>query len=471
MKRVAYHCLIFSAFLIANPSLVVTQTFHNEALIEIPGNNYDIAVYAESSIYGGVGYLSWVNERDSIYSIYLMSLELDSGDPIIISSDDRIKSTPKIAMKYREGIRTVWQENTNGFYRIVGRDVTGDTLGEIYVLQDSLSSEPQFNLNMHRLVWIENGGLYIRMLYPSMGEPFLIDSGSCSSPDIISYDGITYTSIVYEKEENDGHSIYHAEYDSRSTPAWGINRITEGENRNPVFGMEDAFSYEMYEDGVWRIVYSSYFGSEYYKTNNKLYNYRNPYIFAYAVPTGPSDIEIPFFVAFVTDSLGFDNVFIKPFYFSSELYDTIIHISDMEGIHYQPKTGFVSANDTIYAAVFWHREYESKTDIWMAKTVFKPIITSVEKLNPDGQTFLLRQNYPNPFNPTTTISFSIPEPADMTLHIYDVLGRLVATLVDGRMESGEYSRVFDAGHLPSGVYVYRLRAGNRSVTKLCLLVK
>jgi hypothetical protein len=189
------------------------------------------------------------------------------------------------------------------------------------------------------------------------------------------------------------------------------------------------------------------------------------------VPTGPSDIEIPFFVAFVTDSLGFDNVFIKPFYFSSELYDTIIHISDMEGIHYQPKTGFVSANDTIYAAVFWHREYESKTDIWMAKTVFKPIITSVEKLNPDGQTFLLRQNYPNPFNPTTTISFSIPEPADMTLHIYDVLGRLVATLVDGRMESGEYSRVFDAGHLPSGVYVYRLRAGNRSVTKLCLLVK
>jgi hypothetical protein len=196
MKRVAYYCLIFSAFLIANPSLVVTQTFHNEALIEIPGNNYDIAVYAESSICGGVGYLSWVNERDSIYSIYLMSLELDSGDPIIISSDDRIKSTPKIAMKYREGIRTVWQENTNGFYRIVGRDVTGDTLGEIYVLQDSLSSEPQFNLNMHRLVWIENGGLYIRMLYPSMGEPFLIDSGSCSSPDIISYDGITYTSAV-----------------------------------------------------------------------------------------------------------------------------------------------------------------------------------------------------------------------------------------------------------------------------------
>jgi hypothetical protein len=77
------------------------------------------------------------------------------------------------------------------------------------------------------------------------------------------------------------------------------------------------------------------------------------------------------------------------------------------------------------------------------------------------RTFSLDQNYPNPFNPTTSIRFSIPDagvPLRVSLEVFDMLGRRLATLVRERMEPGTYERQFDASHLPSGVYFYRLTA-------------
>jgi hypothetical protein len=85
--------------------------------------------------------------------------------------------------------------------------------------------------------------------------------------------------------------------------------------------------------------------------------------------------------------------------------------------------------------------------------------------------FTLYQNFPNPFNPSTTIRFSIPEQSKVTLIVYDMLGREVATLVDEQLQPGEYSRLFDARHLAGGVYPYRLRAGEYVQTKRLLLVK
>lgn len=95
--------------------------------------------------------------------------------------------------------------------------------------------------------------------------------------------------------------------------------------------------------------------------------------------------------------------------------------------------------------------------------------------------FVLHQNYPNPFNPTTTIRFAIPvgtrpatETADkhaVSLRVYDVLGREVATLVNEVKQPGRYSVVFDAGNLPSGVYFSTLAADGFRQTKKLLLIK
>ncbi|MFQ3598821.1 MAG: T9SS type A sorting domain-containing protein, partial [Chloroherpetonaceae bacterium] len=88
-----------------------------------------------------------------------------------------------------------------------------------------------------------------------------------------------------------------------------------------------------------------------------------------------------------------------------------------------------------------------------------------------ARAFELAQNYPNPFNPTTTIRYQIPTAETVSLKVYDVLGKEVATLVNGRQEAGSYNVPFNAAGLSSGVYFYRLQAGGFVETKKMLLVK
>ena len=85
--------------------------------------------------------------------------------------------------------------------------------------------------------------------------------------------------------------------------------------------------------------------------------------------------------------------------------------------------------------------------------------------------FQLNQNYPNPFNPSTTISYQLPNQAHVTLKVFDVLGREVATLVNKLEEPGYKSVVFDGGRLATGVYNYRLQVGTYIATKRLLLLR
>jgi hypothetical protein len=85
--------------------------------------------------------------------------------------------------------------------------------------------------------------------------------------------------------------------------------------------------------------------------------------------------------------------------------------------------------------------------------------------------FSLSQNYPNPFNPTTTINFSIPKSGFVTLKVFDVLGREVSTLVNETRVAGNYSVDFDGSRLSSGVYFYRIQAGDFISIKKMMLTK
>jgi hypothetical protein len=84
---------------------------------------------------------------------------------------------------------------------------------------------------------------------------------------------------------------------------------------------------------------------------------------------------------------------------------------------------------------------------------------------------VLRQNYPNPFNPSTTIEFALAKAGFVTLTIYNVAGENVATLVSESLTAGSYQYHWDAGGLASGVYFYRLEAGQFSQTKKLLLLR
>ena len=83
----------------------------------------------------------------------------------------------------------------------------------------------------------------------------------------------------------------------------------------------------------------------------------------------------------------------------------------------------------------------------------------------------LSQNHPNPFNPSTTIDYTLTTPASVTLDVFNVLGEQVSSLVDGHRSAGTHTVNFNAGNLTSGVYFYRLTAGNETITHKMVLAK
>jgi photosystem II stability/assembly factor-like uncharacterized protein len=99
------------------------------------------------------------------------------------------------------------------------------------------------------------------------------------------------------------------------------------------------------------------------------------------------------------------------------------------------------------------------------------VTTGIASPSEEPSTFAVNQNYPNPFNPTTVISYKLSTVSYVTLKVYDILGNEVATLVNEKQEAGTHSVPFDGSHFSSGVYFYRLAAGNMTSTKKMVLLK
>ena len=87
------------------------------------------------------------------------------------------------------------------------------------------------------------------------------------------------------------------------------------------------------------------------------------------------------------------------------------------------------------------------------------------------QVYSLSQNYPNPFNPATNFSFDLPVASHVTLTIFNVLGQEVTTLIDKKMEAGSHTVEWNAARFSSGVYFYRISAGNFTETKKMMILK
>lgn len=127
----------------------------------------------------------------------------------------------------------------------------------------------------------------------------------------------------------------------------------------------------------------------------------------------------------------------------------------------------VIANGSLY----FMANYTGLADLWRIKGQATGIENNLESSLPTE--FKLEQNYPNPFNPTTNIQYQVSSSSNVTLKVYDVLGKEVAVLVNEEKQAGRYSVQLSANsyQLSSGMYFYKLTAGNYSTTKKMLLMK
>jgi hypothetical protein len=136
----------------------------------------------------------------------------------------------------------------------------------------------------------------------------------------------------------------------------------------------------------------------------------------------------------------------------------------------------VQSGKSFYFRVYpWYAGAASNSKyVYTQLAEIKGSTTVVSAVREEGvlpQAFQLAQNYPNPFNPTTTIQFSIAQKSHVVLDVFNILGQSVARLVDGELSVGSYHATFDASRLSSGVYLYRLQAGDFVRTQKMVLMK
>ena len=102
------------------------------------------------------------------------------------------------------------------------------------------------------------------------------------------------------------------------------------------------------------------------------------------------------------------------------------------------------------------------------------VTSEINSVNVNGRNidlFSLKQNYPNPFNPSTKIGFSLKKASNVKLVIFNLIGERIATIIDKEMGAGEHEALFNSKNINSGIYFYKLEAGNYSETKKMILIK
>jgi hypothetical protein len=112
-----------------------------------------------------------------------------------------------------------------------------------------------------------------------------------------------------------------------------------------------------------------------------------------------------------------------------------------------------------------------QVDLDGTQSIYYPITADIVPGETMATKFALDQNYPNPFNPSTQIAFSITKEGPVSLRVYDVLGREIATLVNENRKRGQYTEKFNGIQMASGVYVYVLRSSQGQLVGRMMLLK
>jgi hypothetical protein len=156
--------------------------------------------------------------------------------------------------------------------------------------------------------------------------------------------------------------------------------------------------------------------------------------------------------------------------------------TDNSQTHLAPYLRTVTTGSSVECTAFSEYTYEAgvtgpggangnESVAYLGTQKFTVTLTGVNDRSNTVNSFALSQNYPNPFNPSTKINYSIPAKSNVSLKVYDMLGREVANLVNATQEAGNHSVNFNASKLASGLYIYTIKSGNNVMSKKMMLLK
>lgn len=153
------------------------------------------------------------------------------------------------------------------------------------------------------------------------------------------------------------------------------------------------------------------------------------------------------------------------------MFMTTVETVDNE-IHYDAFTdGFWQCGGGVVMVDYYIGEMSKDSiEFSFAPLLLTEPVSVIRGINPPGR-YSLGQNFPNPFNARTNIRYNLPQESGVRIEIFDILGRKIATLVDGVQTAGSYSLIWDAGNEPSGIYFYKIAAGEFTETRRALLLK
>lgn len=283
------------------------------------------------------------------------------------------------------------------------------------------------------------------------------------------FPGHTKGSVFWNYEINTQGS--NSERWDYSTAVWGYDWSVLGADSasypdEPSDGieLEEEFSYEVnVYDGIMYLTFTS--DGHPMKTFTK-----NLIVSEYTDPS-----QIPQQVLTVFSSTGQDGVE-EPNAYAGEL-QYFKQGSYNQGNGKDPADNMIwnTGSQTYNGDLTTQYENGSYAEVWFkAATVGPAIVTSIDVDDaalevPNG--FSLAQNYPNPFNPATNITFTLPKESHVNLAVYDITGKLVQQLVNRSVTIGKHTIQFDAANLASGIYFYRIQAGDFSKMRRMILMK
>jgi hypothetical protein len=305
----------------------------------------------------------------------------------------------------------------------------------------------------------EDGGIYyLERLYQTIMEVKI----AVNDPEIFSsefyLDKNDKIHIIYDETKWVNDWPYFYTYYTNNISGTFSNAIQINPDKTDTY----MFDFTVDKKGIVHIflTYSSISGEHTYYINNSNGQFSN----IQELPTGAR--------IFVDD---FSQVhYINPGYYGNNISGNFIfkEISKIGSSYKDPNIIMKNNNEFIFS--FWNwlgAAYESDAEIYYFTITNNPTNIRREKNNNIPRTYSLYQNYPNPFNPSTAISFSLPSKVFVSLKIYDLMGKEVATLINKELSIGNYTQQWNAVNLSNGVYFYRLHAGSYTETKKLVLLK